>query len=437
MKKVVLLILLLLALALAACGPGGAADEPTAAATAAGGAAEATVDAGQESAGAVEPTAAAAATAAVESGNDAASLEAVAAALAEASQVRQSDYSKGGGEDAYVTIIEYSDFQCPACASVAPMLQQLAAAYPNDVRLVYRHFPLVSIHPNAQKAAEAAEAAGAQGKFWEYHDTLFANQADFASADAAAARESFIGYAQDLGLDVEKFTAELDGGVYLAQVDSAREEAMALSMPGTPSIIFNGQLLTGEQIPPTYYYWDAVVQLTLLEQRMYDAPPEMTIDVDAVYHARVTMADGQEFVMELLPQSAPQTVNNFVFLSREGWFDGITFHRVLPDFVAQTGDPTGTGFGGPGYFIPNEVDTTLTHAETGMVAMANSGADRNGSQWYITLGDVSQLDGGYTIFGRVVEGMEVVQGLTPRDPSTDPEAPAGDRIESITIEEQK
>ncbi len=184
MKKVVLLILLLLALALAACGPGGAADEPTAAATAAGGAAEATVDAGQESAVEVEPTAAAA-TAAVESGNDAASLEAVAAALAEASQVRQSDYSKGGGEDAYVTIIEYSDFQCPACASVAPMLQQLAAAYPNDVRLVYRHFPLVSIHPNAQKAAEAAEAAGAQGKFWEYHDTLFANQADFASADAA------------------------------------------------------------------------------------------------------------------------------------------------------------------------------------------------------------------------------------------------------------
>lgn len=441
MKKVVFLILLFLALALAACGPGGAADEPTAAATTAASSEEPADDAAnagteQESAAEVE-----APTAAVDEIEDAAasdpSLEAVAAALAEASQLRESDYVKGGGEDAYITLIEYSDFQCPACASVAPMLQQLAAAYPDDVRLVYRHFPLVSIHPNAQKAAEAAEAAGAQGQFWEYHDMLFANQADFASADAAAARESFIGYAQDLGLDVERFTEELDGGVYLAQVDGSRAEAMALSMPGTPSIIFNGQLLTGEQIPPTYYYWDAVVQLTLLEQRMYDAPPPMTIDVDAVYHARVTMADGQAFVIELLPQSAPETVNNFVFLSREGWFDGITFHRVLPDFVAQTGDPTGTGFGGPGYFIPNEIDTALTHAETGMVAMANSGADRNGSQWYVTLGDVSQLDGGYTIFGRVIEGMEVVQGLTPRDPATDPEAPAGDQIESITIEEQE
>lgn len=441
MKKVVFLILLLLALA--ACGPGGAADEPTVAATMAASGEGTAAGTDQETPGetageaAAAPTAAVVATEAADEASTDASLEAVAAALAEASQLRESDYVKGGGADAYITIIEYSDFQCPACASVAPMLQQLVAAYPNDVRLVYRHFPLVSIHPNAQKAAEAAEAAGAQGKFWEYHDMLFANQADFASAEAAAARESFIEYARNLGLDVERFTAELDGDVYLAQVDGSRAEAMALSMPGTPSIIFNGQLLTGEQIPPTYYYWDAVVQLTLLEQRMYDAPPPMTIDVDAVYHARVRMADGQEFVIELLPQSAPETVNNFVFLSREGWFDGITFHRVLPDFVAQTGDPTGTGFGGPGYFIPNEIDTALTHAETGMVAMANSGADRNGSQWYITLGDVSQLDGSYTIFGRVIEGMEVVQGLTPRDPSTDPAAPAGDQIESITIEEQE
>ncbi len=446
MKKVVLLLLLLLALA--ACGPGGAADEPTAAAPTVASGEDATAGTDQETTGeaATAPTAAAAtteaeaATAADENADEAAtdaSLEAVTAALAEASQLRDSDYIKGGGEDAYITIIEYSDFQCPGCASVAPMLQQLVATYPDDVRLVYRHFPLLSIHPNAQKAAEAAEAAGAQGKFWEYHDTLFANQADFASADEAAARESFIAYARDLGLDVDRFTEELDGDVYLAQVDSSREEAMALSMPGTPSIIFNGQLLTGEQIPPTYYYWAAVVQLTLLEQRMYDAPPPMTIDTDAVYLARVKMTGGDEFVIELLPQSAPETVNNFVFLSREGWFNGITFHRVLPDFVAQTGDPTGTGFGGPGYYIPNEVDDTLTHAEIGMVAMANSGADRNGSQWYITLGDVSQLDGGYTIFGRVVEGLEVVQALTPRDPATDPEAPAGDQIETITIEEQK
>ena len=265
---------------------------------------------------------------------------------------------------------------------------------------------------------------------------LFAHQADFANLDAAGAREQFISYARELGLDVDKFTTELDDGVYFNLVDVSREEAINLSLPGTPSLFFNGEVVTGEQVPPTYYYWDAVIRLTLLEQRAYAAPPPMTIDTDATYYARVKMASGDEFVIELLPKSAPETVNNFVFLAREGWFDGITFHRVLPDFVAQTGDPTGTGFGGPGYFIPNEIDPALTHAEVGMVAMANSGADRNGSQWYITLGDVSQLDGGYTIFGRVIDGMDVVQKITPRDPSTDPEAPPGDVIESVTIEEQ-
>lgn len=209
---------------------------------------------------------------------------------------------------------------------------------------------------------------------------------------------------------------------------------MNLGLPGTPAVIFDGELLTGDQLPRAYFIWDALVQLSLLEARQYDAPPAVTIDPSATYLARVQMESGDEFVIELLPQSAPETVNSFVFLAEEGWFDGVTFHRVLPGFVAQTGDPTGTGFGGPGYMIPNEVDPALSHDQAGMVAMANSGPDTNGSQWYITLGDVSQLDGGYTIFGRVIEGMDVVQAITPRDPSQNPEAPPGDKIAQVMIE---
>ncbi|MEM7334936.1 MAG: peptidylprolyl isomerase [Chloroflexota bacterium] len=162
----------------------------------------------------------------------------------------------------------------------------------------------------------------------------------------------------------------------------------------------------------------------------------MVIDVEKIYIATVELESGDVFTIELFPESAPITVNNFVFLAQEGWFDGISFHRVLPGFVAQTGDPTGSGIGGPGYFIPNELDASLSHGQAGMVAMANSGPDRNGSQWYVTLGDVSQLDGAYTIFGQVSEGLDVVQGIAPRDPSVDPEAPKGDIIVSITIEEQ-
>lgn len=318
------------------------------------------------------------------------------------------------------------------------MLEQLVTNYPDQVQIVYRHFPL-GIHDNAQKAAEAAEIAGAQGEFWLVHDALFENQSEWAGLDEATFREFLIDMADDLGLDVDKFTADLDAGSYTEYVNSSFQEAVNLNLPGTPAVIFNGIPLAGDQLPPIQYWiWEAYVQLALLAERQYDAAPEMMIDPEATYLARVEMESGDEFVIELLPQSAPQTVNSFIFLTQEGWFDGVTFHRVLPGFVAQTGDPSGTGAGGPGYTIPDEIDPSLSHGERGIVAMANSGApNTNGSQWYITLGDASQLDGQYTIFGRVIEGMEVVEAITPRNPAENPELPPGDKIAAITIEEQE
>ena len=294
---------------------------------------------------------------------------------------------------------------------------------------------MISIHPNAHKAAEAAEAAGAQGGFWAYHVALYEGQNQWAGQSPAGARDFFIKLAQEQGLDVARFTEEFDNDTYASHIDTFLQEATNLNLPGTPSVIYNGDLIPGDQVPFAFYVWDAVVQLELLKARQFASPPPMTIDTGKRYQARVQMESGDEFVIELYPASAPQTVNSFIFLANEGWFDGVTFHRVIPDFVAQTGDPTGTGVGGPGYTIPNEIDPNLTHADVGMVAMANSGADTNGSQWYITLADVSELDGSYTIFGKVIEGMAVVQALTPRDPSVQPDAPAGDRIKTIIIEE--
>jgi cyclophilin family peptidyl-prolyl cis-trans isomerase len=166
----------------------------------------------------------------------------------------------------------------------------------------------------------------------------------------------------------------------------------------------------------------------------WPAAPAMQIDVSKSYTATLHTVKG-DIVIELLPQAAPVTVNNFVFLARRGYYDGVTFHRVLPGFMAQGGDPTGTGTGGPGYFIPNE-DSDLTFDGPGVVAMANSGRDRNGSQFFITYAAQPSLDGGYTIFGRVTSGMDVAQSITPRDPSKTPNAPPGDKINSVTIEEK-
>jgi peptidylprolyl isomerase len=166
--------------------------------------------------------------------------------------------------------------------------------------------------------------------------------------------------------------------------------------------------------------------------KQWSAAPEMKIDQSKAYTATLHMAQG-DIVIELLPKAAPITVNNFVFLAQQGFYNGVTFHRVLSGFMAQGGDPTGTGMGGPGYFIPNETSPDLTFDGPGVVAMANSGKDRNGSQFFITFGEQHGLDGGYTIFGRVIKGIEVVQKITLRDPQQNPKTP-GDVITSVTIE---
>ena len=171
-----------------------------------------------------------------------------------------------------------------------------------------------------------------------------------------------------------------------------------------------------------------------LNKKQYDTVPEMTIDTSKEYNAKVKMENGKTFTMRLRPDKAPITVNSFVFLAREGFFDGVTFHRVLDGFVAQGGDPTGSGSGGPGYQFVNE-DSDLVFDKAGVIAMANAGRDTNGSQFFITFGETPHLNGGYTIFGEIVEGMETINALTRRDPSLHPDF-VGDVMESVTIIEK-
>jgi cyclophilin family peptidyl-prolyl cis-trans isomerase len=168
--------------------------------------------------------------------------------------------------------------------------------------------------------------------------------------------------------------------------------------------------------------------------KQWSSPPAMTIDKTKQYTATVTLAKGGEFVIQLYPDKAPITVNNFVFLARQGFYNGTTFHRVLENFMAQGGDPTGTGSGGPGYSFVNE-DSDLTFDKAGVVAMANAGRDTNGSQFFITFVPVTSLNGGFTIFGQVISGMDVVNGITRRDPNQKPTF-TGDAISTITIDEK-
>ncbi len=162
--------------------------------------------------------------------------------------------------------------------------------------------------------------------------------------------------------------------------------------------------------------------------------PEMTIDPEKTYFATFKTDKG-DIRVELFAGQAPITVNNFVFLAREGYYDDTTFHRVLADFMAQGGDPTGSGSGGPGYAFPDEIDPTLTFDDAGYLAMANAGANTNGSQFFITFKPTPWLNGKHTIFGKVVEGMDVALSLKLRDPQTRPTFP-GETLNTVEIEEQ-
>lgn len=170
----------------------------------------------------------------------------------------------------------------------------------------------------------------------------------------------------------------------------------------------------------------------LIGPKKYSGPPPIMIDIEKKYIATIVTEKG-DIVIELFAKDAPKTVNSFVFLAREGFYDDVTFHRVIPGFMAQGGDPTGTGAGNPGYQFQDEFNQH-SHA-TGIISMANSGLNTNGSQFFITYSPQPGLDGRHTVFGRVIEGMEVLNRLTPRDPTQSPVG-KGDMIKTIKIQEQ-
>jgi cyclophilin family peptidyl-prolyl cis-trans isomerase len=166
--------------------------------------------------------------------------------------------------------------------------------------------------------------------------------------------------------------------------------------------------------------------------KQYSSPPAMVIDPKKKYQATMKLDRG-DIVIELFADKAPKTVNNFVFLAREGFYDGVTFHRVIADFMAQGGDPTGTGTGGPGYRFADEFHPSLKHNGPGILSMANAGPGTNGSQFFITYAATDWLDGKHSVFGRVVKGMDVLKAIPPRDPQR--AAKPGEVIKRIEIVE--
>ncbi len=318
-----------------------------------------------------------------------------------------------GNPDAPITFVEYADFQCPACAPFANYLDSLLDAFPTSIRIVFRHLPLASIHDKAYISSMAAEAAGAQGKFWEMYHLLYRYQAEWNSFSEGEFVEWVTLQAEAMGLEVDQFEADLNDEEARAALEENTNEWLSMGAHYTPFVSLNGRIFRDNK--PNVFSL-----IGIYEFDGYEECPPWVIDEEGTYTARLDTSAG-EIEVELFADVAPLAVNSFVFLSQNGWFDDVYFHRVIEDSIsiAQAGDPSGYGVVGPGYNFVNETENNLSYDSAGILGMANAGVDTNGSQFFITLAPATVLDGGYTIFGEVKEdSLDILNEISRRDPQT-------------------
>lgn len=337
-----------------------------------------------------------------------------------------------GPATARITLDVFSDFQCPYCANFAPVIHELVKAYPDEIKIVYHYLPLSEIHDKAKLAAQGAEAAAIQGKFWEMHDAIFSNQDKWTAMTEEEFTTWLVNEAKQLNLNSTQFKTDLTSEKVIQTVDAGRTTAETLNLNSTPSVVVNRLLRSSRNDMLTL---SGYLDFVKLADRSTEECPPMTIDPSKQYTATIKTEKG-DIVIRLFPDKAPWAVNSFVYLAESGWYKDSGFFRVITDFMAQTGDPSNTGLGSPGYQYGNEVTPELRFDRAGLVGMANAGADTNGAQFFITYAPLPNLDGSYTIFGEVISGMDVLKTIRPRNPASDAILFEPDPILSITIEEK-
>ncbi len=358
-----------------------------------------------------------------------------------ASKVKIPDVSAtdwvSGPANAPVTFILYTDLQCPYCAQADPIFNAVVKAFPNDVRMVFRHWPLVSLHPNALQAARAAEAAGKQGqdKFFAMTEFLFINQAEWSAKSASDFTTWLNGKSTSLGLDAAKFAIDWNDPAIAKKVNADQVAGDKLGAElsqayqtgfGTPTLIINGSPYMEQR---SVELLSLVVNLIKNKNTAVQQCPATIIEPNKDYSATITTNKG-DIVIDLLEKSAPIAVNNFVSLAQSGWFTNNAFF-VVRDQFAMTGDKTNTGLGGPGYAFKDEIDTSLAFDKEGVVGMYNFGPGTNGSQFFILKTPLTALNGRYTIFGLVTQGLDVLKALALHE--TNQSLDSADKILSVTI----
>ena len=287
-----------------------------------------------------------------------------------------------GPEDAVMTLVEYADFQCPYCSRAGLTAIEFQAAHPDEVRYVYRHFPL-SFHEKAPMSAYAADAAGKQGFFFDAEAFLYETQSEWTNLESLEVFDTWLRehIAEAIPeLDLEQWTADYESEEVRSVVDGAFDKVAATGLiSGTPTCFANF-------FPVSYD--PAVLEEHLKAFKMmhnYKTEcPALAVEEGKDYRA-ILHTNAGDITIDLYAAEAPNLVSNFMVLAADGWYNGNFFHNVVPGFIAQTGDPSGTGIGLAGYFINNENLDNGGFNEPGAVAMAANGNGQNSSQFFIAM----------------------------------------------------
>jgi cyclophilin family peptidyl-prolyl cis-trans isomerase len=349
--------------------------------------------------------------------------------LAPIPPITETDWIRGPA-DAPITLLLYSDFDCEACASLAVALNELQALHPEDICLVFRDFPQLTVREKAALALQAAASASEQGRFWEMHDLLFGRYAEWSALSLDGFGTWLIQVAPAAGLDPVVLSNDLQTRRFEPFVADAYNQAVASGIPIAPYLFFGRDLFV---LPQTLEYLEANVRLTLLARRQFDSPPAFTLDPAVDYYARIRLNIG-EIILDLYEDTAPRAVNSFVFLAKSGWYDGTPAYSVVRGEYVEFGDPTGTGFGTPGFSYDLEASPAVTFDRPGVVGVASEDPSANGSRFFVALTALPMYDGRRTVLGQVVSGLDLLDTLSARDPLADLLTAPQAVILNVTIE---
>jgi len=358
-------------------------------------------------------------------------------------EVTDEDYIVGS-KDAPITFMVYSDPQCPYCAQFDPIMDNFATLYPDEVRIVFRFFPLSSIHDKARLSSQAMVAAGLQGKFDEFRIWLFERQSKNPNNPAVASLDDTEFWAglppadladwlkkrvSDLGIDPDQLVKDMLSEAVVNKVLDAENVAKSIGIGGTPTLFVNGYAWPLDQRDTRIF--STFTKLLLNKEKEYKTCPAMAINSSKSYSATISTTKG-DIVVDLFADKAPYAVNSFIFLAREGWYSNLPI--ISSDQLLLSGDPTDTGYGGPGYVYKDEIDSTLSFSEPGMLATYayDVGSGTNGSTFFINKIALPEQSG-RTIFGKVTSGLDILSSLQIRDNIFNP---AVDSILGVTITEK-